>query len=249
MLPNIKGCEIMTKKAHQNQEKCAIGRRGSITVEAALIVPFIFLGILLTLYITFILYQYASLQAVANNTAERVASIWRYVEVGLEMDKDSDTNRLSSTDVINGYVNIDDSRISLYSRLYDLKKSAKEEALENYIIDNVGMIEIANNRSISPIKPQVKYKRGVLGSSVEIIIEEPYGIPIDGINKIFGIEEKFTIRVRSQAVVDDPAELIRNIDFASDMIQKNEKLKDITEKTKDRMDNVRKKIEDILDND
>ena len=50
--------------------------RGSMTIEAALIVPVIIISLILLVYICIFMYQQAYIKSLSNTAAERGAAVW-----------------------------------------------------------------------------------------------------------------------------------------------------------------------------
>lgn len=207
--------------------------RGSATVEASIIVPFIVLSIAASIYIGIILYQQAQLRSAADMAAEAGAAVWA------DSKADTGTARLQMSDIGSG---------GLYWRLADTGRDEKlgkitrfaERALEK------GRLLNAESSKVSvDIKDYIVYKK------MEVAVENTYKLPLGSFLRIFGASGRFSIKVKSEAVIDDPVELIRNVDFAVDMEKELEntfpELKDLREKTKDTLSGVKGKINEFLD--
>lgn len=207
--------------------------RGSITVEASIIVPFIILSITAMIFIGLVLYQRAQIQSAADMAVEAGADVWSAA------GSDTGTGRVEMSGTEGG---------SLYWRLVDTARDGKfnritrftEKALEK------GRLLYADNSKVSvDIRDYIIYKK------LEVTVENTYKLPLGSLLRIFGVSGCFSIKVKSESVIDDPVELIRNVDFAIDLEKELEdrfpELKDLREKTKDALSGVKGKINEFLD--
>jgi len=85
-------------------------KKGSMTVEAALIFPIIFFALLATMYVVFMIYEHAYVQSLANEAAYRGSAVWSHSERNMET----------------GYVSVENYGLSLgdlYWRIRDSETS------------------------------------------------------------------------------------------------------------------------------
>ncbi len=169
--------------------------RGSITVEASIIVPVIILSIITVIYLGFILYQRALLQSVADRAVQNGAASWENL----------------SSDIATGKTGMD--RLpdeGLYWRLFEYKKQNKLAEIKKYARDLLAGFNFLSPGSSDvtvEIKDYVVYKR------LKVTVENSYLLPLAGVVRLFGSDGRLGIRAVSYAVVDDPAEFIRNTDL------------------------------------
>ena len=175
--------------------------RGSLVIEAAIIFFFVFFIIFFVMYICFLLYQMSSLQIIANQAAEKGAESWN-----------------NSLEFKAAFRNVLDKDIenNLYQTIYDYSKEAKLETIDKYIrkelkIDDKNAYNAGRNNIKVKLKNHFGYKSLVVEVSKEITT------PFDEIVKIFGLKDGFNISVKSQSVIDNNAEFIRNTDFILDI--------------------------------
>jgi hypothetical protein len=193
--------------------------KGSLTIEAAVIVPTVLLCLIALIYICLIMYQQVYLQSVANTAAERGASAWSN----------------PSKDMFIGQIKAEDFKnVSLYWRLAEVlpignaskaKKSKVEEyvrySLKKYSLfgkgpDNKEVI----NSGESKLTATCDVDDCIIYKKVLVSVTEEYSIPLGGsLLKAFGFNDKFTLKAEAQAVVNEPAEFIRNTDFVVDTIR------------------------------
>jgi len=207
-------------------------RKGSITVEAAIVIPVVILSIVAIIYIVLIMFQKAYMQAVADDAASRGAAAWNRSFNSLEtlkVEKDSLGTR------------------GLYWRIYDTEKASRQQAVEEYMnrkYERYGILREIGRQSKVELKDYVIYKK------LAVSMESSFRVPISGLLDMFGIDSQYTIKVRSEAVVNEPVEFIRNTDFILDMERKLERrypaLKNLGDKTRGIMDQIKEKILELL---
>lgn len=223
---------------------------GSITVEASLIVPLIILAIVAVLFICILLYQYSYLQTVSNEVAERGAACWGNIS---KMGTSNDVFIVESGE-------LNSPQELLNSQLYwritktseeDKIKSLKEFTLYKLSKNNILESEISN-LSIKDIEDEgdrvdIWLKDYIIYKELNVVIKDSYKIPLGDTLKIFGLDNKYNIRVHSKAVIDDPLEFIRNTDFITDALKEYEKTAAILERFKESMDKIKENIEDFFE--
>lgn len=212
------------KKANNN---------GSSTVEAAIVIPVIILSIAAAIYLGLLLYQRSLLQSAADRAAEAGAAAWE--------------NRAADTG--SGKIEINNlGNEGLYWRVFDTTREDKLEKIKRYALAISGKSNILKPVSSDfkvEIRDYVIYKR------LEITVKNSYSIPAGRLLGIFGANDRFTINIKSTAIIDDPAELIRNTDFIIDIEKELEDkypgVKDLAEKTRTVVGDLKGKINGFLD--
>lgn len=215
---NVKYNQNMLRRKSMLRCKPLSRQNGSLVVEASIIVPVIILALAAVIYTAFVLYQYAYLQALADNYANQAALVWNHRK------KDFETGGLELSEVEIPH---------LYWRLVDPDEHVKKNNVLEYLSlesSNKSMLA-AKERIVSlDLKDCVVYKKLV------VTVKESYEIPIGRLLKIFGANRHFSIEASSEAVIDDPAEFIRNTDFIVDIERELENtypaVKNLSEKTR-----------------
>lgn len=209
------------------------GKRGYITVEASIIVPFVILSIAAMLYMGLVLYQRAQIQSVSDMAAEAGAAVW-----GRPL-ADTGTGRTAGPGSGSG---------GLYWRLADADRVEKLERIVLYAersLEKGRLLKPVNSKAEAHIKDYAVYKKLVL------TVDEEYELPFGRLLKIFGASGSFDIKVVSEAAIDDPVEFRRNIDFAVDLEKELEdrfpELKDLREKSRDALAGVKGKINEFFE--
>lgn len=177
----------MTKEGLENH-------KGSITVEAAMIIPIVIIAVMIVLYITLIIFQICAMQLIANNVSERAAAVCT------NSYSDFETGKVAKSDL---------EKLRLYRRL-GLSDSFDEDKLKAV---SINMLHKAGILTIKDASIDIKHQNTILSQRVIVEISASYSNPLGGLSGIWGLGRRLQLRVKSQAVVDDPAEFIRNSDF------------------------------------
>ncbi len=199
---------------------------GSITVEAAIVVPVIILSLVAIIYASFLAFQKAYLQLLADRTAERGAHFWKNRYANIETGRDYKTCP---------------EGMELYWWIWDTSNDEKRAKVESYLENRAGRYSIIKS---ADRKAHVSLLNYIAGKKVRVAIEESYVIPGASLLKAFGIRDKYKIRVVSEAVIRDPDEFIRNVDLLIDV---ERELEEKFPGLKATGDKVRGVIEDMHD--
>jgi len=207
-------------------------RKGSVTVEAAVVIPVVLLSIMAVIYIVLIMYQKTYMQAIADDAASRGAAAWGKSFGSLEtvkVEKESLGDR------------------GLYWRIYDAEEASRQQAVAEYMdkkFGRYGMLREINRQS------KVELKDNTVCKKLVVSMESSYRLPIGEFLDMFGIDDHYTIKVKSEAVVNEPVEFIRNVDFIIDMERKLERrypaLKNLGDKTREVFSKMKDKIFELL---
>lgn len=204
-------------------------QRGSIVVEASIVVPFIILSIISVIYIALLLFQHAYMQTLADSAAERGAVIW---------------SNKSKDIIIAGKLGIDDlGREGLYWRLIDPDKQDKESKVTGYIDSKMGgynLLHGIDKKVTVELKDYIVYKKLVVRT------ESTYRLPLGNLLHMFGFEQYYKVSGESEAIIDDPTEFVRNVDFVLDTERELESryagIRDMGEKMRGIIDSIKDKI-------
>ncbi|MCR4434865.1 MAG: pilus assembly protein [Clostridiales bacterium] len=189
-------------------------QKGSIVVEASLIMPVILMCVFAVLYFAVLLYQQVCLRSIADRAVEAGKAFWDNPR------KEMETGGIGKGD-INGQ--------GLYWRFFDTQKGYKLEKIKNYAEDTLnggtgkkaysaggpGLFQNAGGEGHTEI--QVDIKDYVIYKKLTVSIEETYRIPVGSLLKGFGIGESYRVKAESSAVFNDPVELIRDVDFLTEV--------------------------------
>ncbi|GKX30940.1 hypothetical protein SH1V18_34200 [Vallitalea longa] len=192
---------------------------GSLTVEAALIFPIIFFTVICIIYIGIYLYDVTSLEAIVNETSGRY-------QLAYTKKIDFDTGKALSSE----------SRIDegIYWRLaYDRSLNDNAEA---YIKKQIKERLIMNEEDIYTA---IKLKNYVLKKYITITVEKDFNTPFVIINNLLRINDSgLNMCVNSKVLVNEPCELIRNIDMIDDMTDYVPAISNVKDKYDDKVNDI-----------
>lgn len=186
--------------------------RGSLTVEAVLVIPIILFVLFWLINIAFVLYQYAALQSYANQGVEAAQAGWD------NTSKDIRTGRLENSEKLNDEW--------LYWNLFDRYKDKKEKSLSDWITKRVQedrLMDIFTGKvKQGDINVEVNEKSLLtLRRSIEVRIEDNRITLFSPLRTMFGFDITNKVIVVSQGTLHDPAELIRNLDWGTELYSKH----------------------------
>lgn len=183
-------------------------KKGSMTVEASLIFPIIFLAVIALIYITVFLYEQAYVKSIADRAAQRGAAIWKNPK----------------SDMYLSLVELDDFKENdPYWRLVDLNKDTKEDKIEAYIEGSLSQYSILQSRdkkgamNTTDIEVSAKVKNYIVYKKLTVNVKKNFKLPIGNALSIFGIDNTVEISAKSEALINEPAEFIRSTDLAIDV--------------------------------
>lgn len=212
-----------------------LGReRGSMVVEASFIMPVVIICIFILIYISVLLYQKAHIQSIADKTAKRGAILWSNAAKNMETGR-VDSNNLDKAGLYRNFVIFD----SYKDKKMDMIKDFADKRIGNFnILDRTASND--SKRIIVELNDYFIYKKLV------VTIKETYKIPMGKLLKIFSSGDSYTIEAKSEVIINEPVELIRNSDFLIDIEREveneNPGLKNLGEKSRGIIDNIKNKI-------
>jgi hypothetical protein len=205
--------------------------RGSITVEAAIIVPLVFLCVLGILYVGILIYHSSCVHSVASSTAQRGASIWDNACDELESGK-NDMNLPAK---------------GLYRRILGGNYEEEKALMKEYInseLDQKGFLEEVM-RDID-----IRLSNNLVYRKLSIKVTCSYRNPAADFLGIFGVNDIFSIKAEYEALLNDAPEFIRNTDFICDiekeMEDKYPELKDAADEIRGVFGDVKQNIEEVF---
>lgn len=202
--------------------------KGSITVEASIVVPVVILSILAVIYMGLLLYQRTLAQSAAEMAAEAGAAAWG-----------SGINEISCGKPDKTYF----ENAKLYRRIFD---ADKEERLS--IIENHALLMSARNELLRPedTLAEAGIKDYAVSRKLEVSVTKRYSLPLGNVVRLFGGKGTVDIHVKAVASIDEPVELIRTTDFILDMERKLEReypeIKNLGEKTREIINEIKAKL-------
>lgn len=192
-------------------------RRGSSTIEAALVMSILLMIIITVIYGLLLLYQKSLLVKSAAAAAQQGAEIWADLR---RYDQDAfmgDTKKLSLSEL---YQQLFD-----FSRKYEieiniLEETEKEEtggSLQDQKLQKIRHMACSGlERGL--LKPEISlleinFSNKVLERKIEVTITQEVKVPLGAIKSFFDGKNTVTLKGIGTAVVAEPDEYIRNIDL------------------------------------
>lgn len=209
------------------------GNKGSITVEASIIVPLVILSIASAIYIGLLLYQRALLQSAAEMACEAGAAAF---SSGI---KDLGAGKPLKTDF---------ERYSLYRRLFDSEKEARLHLVEEYALSAATRNELVRPVAIDA---EAEFNDYAVYRKLEVKISSCYNLPLGNFLRLFGGSGTYSINVKAVSTIDEPEELIRTTDFIIDLEKKLEEkfpgIKNLGEQSRNAINEVKQRLEKFMD--
>lgn len=168
--------------------------KGSITVEAAVIVPIVIIAVMVVLHIVLLIFQSCIMYVAANKISERAAAVWQKPNIAFE------TGKTTKSDI---------EELELYRR-WNFNNSADKRELQEYAID---MLRSASILKSEDIKVDILYQNTIVSQKITVKLSASYTNPLGGLTGAWGLGGRTQLNAQSQSVVDDPVEFIRNSDF------------------------------------
>ncbi|MDP4181412.1 MAG: pilus assembly protein TadE [Bacillota bacterium] len=217
------------------QFKLKDNKRGSITVEASIIVPTVIISLIVLIYICVFLYQQSYIKSIANTAAQRGADVWNNSKRDMYIEY-MDKKEIADT--------------SLYWRFSEFisggEKQKKVDKVNAFVKNSVSKYTILSKNNLSQLKSGSLSVRCdiddyIIYKKLKVSIEEDYDFPLKGLLKSFGFESALKISANSEAVISDPVEFVRNTDFTVDTVR------EIDQKTGGKLEGVLDKVNGAFD--
>ncbi len=184
------------------------GNRGSLSVEACLIVPLILLVLFWLVNVAFLLYWQAALQSIAAQAVEAAQAGWD------NPSKEIGSGRLA------GSGQLGDG--GLYWNLRDRRGALKAESLRRWTLDRIErdplMKLFAGPAGDGRVTVSVETGGlGFLRRSITVRITDRRETLFSPLRRPLSLAADPAVRVMSRGTLQDPAELIRNLDFGLEL--------------------------------
>jgi hypothetical protein len=213
---------------------------GSFTVEATLVFSTVLIAIMVLIYICMMLYRQSYVQTIADRAAGRGAEVWSspYKDMFMAQittDKMEDPN--------------------LYWRIIDNDKDVKKSKIEKYIEYMLKSDVVFGQAKDLKINADI-CSDYIIYKKLRVTVSAKYKTPAGSLLKMVGLGEYVTVTAKSEAVIDEPSEFIRNTDFVVDTaVEVNYKtgnkagnaISKITEPLKEKFTGMISKIKDFID--
>lgn len=193
------------------------GKKGSITLETAIIVPFIFMMLIAIILSFLLMYQKALLTRTASTAAKQAAEKWKKGEHITGEDGRHYAEKLSFKDLYEDFFDIFRSNIH-YTELLDIKQgTTAPESIEDSMIHRVRSMVVSGLKA-SVIEPAViemdmYTSGGIIQKKLVVELKQSIDLPMGKAISIFTGSDSFELTARGTAVIEYPAEYIRNVDL------------------------------------
>lgn len=180
--------------------------KGEFTVEATIVFTFTFIVLIIMFYIGIIMYQQVHFQSTTDRIASRGAMM--YATRGTDMK--------SATKTLASFKNNDP-----YRYIYDGKyKGEAKKAIENELADQLGNGNLLSRNSRDFEKADISL--GLFTRKVVLTGKRGFDVPFIS---AFSLDNSlFDLNVTSVSYIMDMPEVIRNVDYATDLLKRSEKI-------------------------
>ncbi len=196
--------------------------KGSFTVEATVVFVMTFMVLIFFLFVGVVMYQHVHFQSATNRVASRGAMIF--------------TTR--TTDMETGYKSSESFwNCDPYRYLFDgigNYKGTVESKIKSKLASTVGVENVI--RANEGDSANARVSLGMFSRKVEVTGSRSFNVPF---SSMFDVENSFfNLDVNSMAYITDMPETIRNVDFAVDLIKRNDKASNAISKVGELKDKV-----------
>lgn len=202
-------------------------KKGSLTVEMALVFPFIFVFILFICFAISFIYNRTVATTIVNKNLDKAAIFW------LKSNLDFETGEYISAES------------DIYSSLYDFKSDEKKGQVSLAMDKDVKSFMLAQNIDI---KTNITSKNYVIFRKLKVDVNIDYGTPFGGIFKLIGINKPIVDSFQVDAVINNPVEFTRNVDIALEIYKEfvfRYDLQDPLGKFSEKIENIQNTIENF----
>lgn len=206
-----------------------VSRNGAMTVEYAIIFPFVIFVVMLLVYIGLVYYQQALLQSVVTANAQDWAFLWGY-----------DAKKVQPGEGILGAEGYNSE--GLYWHIFP-EANRKKEIIRNAIRKDYERRSIL--RSNRDVQIDVSFENYLIFQKVDIKATAVYALPMKSFFQAVGLTGDFTLQAYSETSVHDPKEFIQNVDFLLQIYEESGAKDWVMEKCKPLMDSL-KKVKDYF---
>ena len=211
--------------------------RGSVEVEAIIILPIAILSVVLLLYLSLFMFQRANLQAGLETTLiyykntitdSFVTKNGKVEYIETEESLMASGNSYKASAPLNPYR-------GMFGDSYGLKKKTD---FETYFKSVAGKMLFEDNLILT-----IDHSNYVVLKQIEVTATQVIETPIDF--SILGVDNKFEITATAKVNVIDHEDLVRNVDYAIDILEKT-KLADIYENIASKVQEAYDKMKKVL---
>lgn len=211
--------------------------RGSVEVEAIIILPIAILSVVLLLYLSLFMFQRANLQAGLETTLVYYKNTITDSFVTKNEKLDYVENEESLMASGNSYKA--SSPLNPYRGMFgDSYGIEKKEDFETYFKSVVGNMLFDDNLTLT-----IDHSNYVVLKQIEVTATQTIEAPIDF--SILGVDNEFEISATAKVNVIDHDDLVRNVDYAIDILE-DTKLGEIYDNIASKVGEAYNKMKEVL---
>lgn len=220
-LDNREGMEMVWKKRITQET-------GSMTLELAIIFPMIICLLIVLIYSLLLYYQQAITRATVDQTVNQVSFIWGRLQEG-----EANTRLLQQGALLN-------TREDLYWQMgvFD-HKAEKKDLIEDYLKKELKKKELLTPKSTDI---EVSFHNYFIFQRIKITATLTYDPPFPFIKYFLNGK----LQVSASALVKEPSEIIRNVDYAGDLLEEFQTTQKLKTEFLEKMKEAQKKVQDFF---
>lgn len=168
--------------------------RGSVTVEAAVVVPIVIITLMVVLYIMLLIFQTGIMYITVNNIAERAAA----------------TYYSPKADFLTGEISKEEIACTATYRRWS--------ANPNYVQNDFNAVTLKQFKEKSILKGksyslEILQGGNIVNKRITVVLSASYSNPMGSLTAAWGLGREIKLKARAEAIIDDPVEFIRNADY------------------------------------
>lgn len=192
--------------------------RGSMTIEATLIMSVLVLLLVGIVFAFLLMYQKTLLAQAAANAAQQGAEIWVDPRRDRSRGLTGEDEKLKLGELYGALVDVGTEYEATLDVLDDAGKAPEEgKGTQEQKLNKIRQM-VCDELCRGLLKPKdtklrIDFGNTVLERKITVTIQQEIKIPLGGIMNLFGNNETITLTGTGTSVVADPAEYIRNLDL------------------------------------
>lgn len=207
-----------------------LDERGSVAVEMTFVFPIVVVVIVVMLFFGMFMYEQVAAQAVLDDVVSRAAANWAVAGEGVYTEKS--TNQ--------GFTVFD-----AYSRLLDFKDGKKKQNMIAEALRRLRIICLFKD-TFKDSDVSLESHNYVVYRSLTLRVDRTFHLPFrEFLKNALGVSNELRYTLRGSAIVQDQPELIRTLDFAGDLMEKNSALKNVFDRLQEALQKVSQFFADL----
>lgn len=174
-------------------------QKGSFTIEATIVISAMLIALCAVMYAFMIMYQNVVIIYAASYGAQQGARSW--VNSGISLDG---SIRGYNSEIYSGVVEVFGGDLV----------NTKKQNIKAAVNEKLKMSVFSTDSAIV----KIDFENNILQRKVIVDIKQTIPIPFSEIVKFFNHGEAFALKAKMEATIVEPAEYIRNIDYAVEWI-------------------------------